>query len=98
MSNIPHLMKAVLANPPGGLEALRIHEAPVPRMGPSEVLIKVAAAGINRPDILQREGRYDPPPGTSSVLGLEAAGEVVSVGEEVTRWKKVSQEAGVKIE
>jgi putative PIG3 family NAD(P)H quinone oxidoreductase len=56
-------------------------ERPLPRPGPGEVLIKVAAAGINRPDVLQRRGMYPPPPGAPDVLGLEVAGEVVSAGE-----------------
>lgn len=66
---------------PGGPEVLQPVDRPVPRPGPGDVLIKVAAAGVNRPDILQRRGMYPPPPGASSVPGLEVAGEVIAVGE-----------------
>lgn len=58
----------------------------VPRPGPNEVLIRVAAAGVNRPDLTQRAGQYPPPPGASQILGLEAAGEIVEVGAGVSRW------------
>ena len=68
---------------PGGPEVLQPVERPVPQPGPGEVLIRVAAAGINRPDILQRRGMYPPPPGASSVPGLEIAGVVVAVGEDI---------------
>ena len=60
---------------------------PVPVPGAGEVLIKVAAAGVNRPDVLQRAGGYPPPPGASDVPGLEVAGEIVAVGDGVTRWR-----------
>jgi len=58
----------------------------VPRPGPNEVLIRVAAAGVNRPDLTQRAGQYPPPPGASQILGLEAAGEIVEIGAGVSRW------------
>jgi NADPH2:quinone reductase len=74
-------MKAVVAPQPDGAEELALVERPVPRPGKSEVLVKVAAAGINRPDILQRRGLYPPPPGAPDILGLEIAGEVVEAGE-----------------
>ena len=74
------MMKAVEAPEPGGPEALRLVERQVPQPGPGEVLIKVAAAGVNRPDILQRKGLYPPPPGTPVALGLEIAGTVVAGG------------------
>jgi putative PIG3 family NAD(P)H quinone oxidoreductase len=74
-------MRAVQAPEPGGPEALRIVQLPVPQPGPGEVLVKVAAAGVNRPDVLQREGKYAPPPGASATLGLEIAGTVVAAGE-----------------
>lgn len=74
-------MKAVEAPEPGGPEALKLVERPVPRPGAGEVLIEVAAAGVNRPDILQRRGLYPPPPGASPVLGLEVAGTIVGAGE-----------------
>jgi len=74
-------MLAVVAPQPDGAEELALVERPVPRPGPNEVLVKVAAAGINRPDILQRRGLYPPPPGAPDILGLEIAGEVVEAGE-----------------
>jgi len=73
-------MKTVEAPEPGGPEALRLVERQVPQPGPGEVLIKVAAAGVNRPDILQRKGLYPPPPGAPVALGLEIAGTVVAGG------------------
>lgn len=73
-------MRAVVAPQPGGPEALLIVERPVPEPGVGEVLLKVQAAGVNRADILQRQGRYPPPPGVTDVLGLEAAGTVAALG------------------
>jgi putative PIG3 family NAD(P)H quinone oxidoreductase len=73
-------MRAVLAPEPGGPDALVLADLPDPRPGPGELLVRVAAAGVNRADVLQRRGLYPPPPGASEVLGLEAAGEVVDVG------------------
>jgi putative PIG3 family NAD(P)H quinone oxidoreductase len=66
---------------------LSLGEAPVPVPGEGQVLIRVAAAGMNRPDLLQRQGRYPPPPGAPETLGLEVAGEIAGVGAGVTRWK-----------
>jgi putative PIG3 family NAD(P)H quinone oxidoreductase len=74
-------MMAVIAPQPDGAEELALVERPVPRVGRDEVLIKVAAAGVNRPDLLQRRGLYPPPPGAPDILGLEVAGEVVETGE-----------------
>jgi NADPH2:quinone reductase len=74
-------MIAVVAPQPDGAEELALIERPVPKPGPDEVLVKVAAAGVNRPDILQRRGLYPPPPGAPDILGLEIAGEVVAAGE-----------------
>jgi putative PIG3 family NAD(P)H quinone oxidoreductase len=74
-------MKAVVAPQPDGAEELALVERAVPRPGKSEVLVKVAAAGVNRPDVLQRRGLYPPPPGAPDILGLEIAGEVVESGE-----------------
>ena len=71
----------------GGPEVLHLEEGPVPEIGPSEVLIQVQFAGVNRPDILQRLGNYPPPPGASPILGLEVAGPVAALGSEVTAWK-----------
>ncbi|WP_420556582.1 NAD(P)H-quinone oxidoreductase [Roseovarius sp.] len=76
-------MQAVFATQPGGPEVLQARDIPVPRPGPGEVLIRVAAAGVNRPDLRQRKGGYPPPPGVTEVLGLEVAGEVVSCGDDV---------------
>jgi putative PIG3 family NAD(P)H quinone oxidoreductase len=73
-------MTAIEIREPGPPQVLRAVQRPVPEPGPAEVLIRVAAAGINRPDILQRKGVYAPPPGTTDIPGLEVAGEVVQVG------------------
>jgi putative PIG3 family NAD(P)H quinone oxidoreductase len=76
-------MAAIAIAQPGGPEVLRAEELPLPRPGPGQVLVKVAAAGVNRPDVIQRLGRYPPPPGASPIPGLEIAGEVVALGEGV---------------
>jgi NADPH2:quinone reductase len=76
-------MKAVEIAGPGGPEVLRLAERPDPTPGPGEVLVEVAAAGVNRPDVLQRRGLYAPPPGASDIPGLEVAGRVSAVGEGV---------------
>jgi NADPH2:quinone reductase len=68
----------------GGPEVIRLEEAPVPRPGPGQVLIEVAAAGVNRPDCIQRAGAYPPPPGASDIPGLEVSGRVAALGEGVT--------------
>jgi len=72
----------------GPAEALRLAERPTPVAGPGEVRLRVRAAGVNRPDILQRRGLYPPPPGASELLGLEVAGQVEQVGAGVTRWRE----------
>jgi putative PIG3 family NAD(P)H quinone oxidoreductase len=74
-------MQAIVAPQPDGAQELALVERPVPRPGPGEVLVEVAAAGVNRPDILQRRGLYPPPPGAPDILGLEIAGTVVDAGE-----------------
>ena len=74
-------MKAIVAPQPDGAEELALVQRPVPRVGAGEVLIDVAAAGVNRPDILQRRGLYPPPAGAPDILGLEVAGTVVEAGE-----------------
>jgi NADPH2:quinone reductase len=79
-------MTAIEIAAPGGPEVLRPARRPVPRPGPEDVLIRVAAAGVNRPDILQRQGKYAPPPGASDIPGLEVAGHVLAVGESVHEW------------
>lgn len=78
--DIPNIMAAVGFDAPGGAEVLKLISRPVPQPVENEVLIKVAAAGVNRPDVLQRRGFYPPPPGASDIPGLEVSGEVVAVG------------------
>lgn len=85
--NLPSVMNAIEITEPGGVDVLRLTERPVPKPGANEVLIRVAAAGVNRPDVLQRKGLYPPPPGASDLPGLEAAGEIVAVGFDVSSWK-----------
>ena len=80
-------MKAIEIEGPGGPEVLRLVTRPDPEPGPREVLIKVAAAGINRPDILQRMGLYPPPPGASDIPGLEVSGTILACGAEVEEWR-----------
>ncbi len=80
---IPHDMTAVEIREPGPPQVLRAVQRPVPQPAPGEVLIRVAAAGVNRPDVLQRKGGYAPPPGITDIPGLELAGEVVRAGEGV---------------
>jgi NADPH:quinone reductase len=80
-------MLAIEIQHPGGPEVLAPASLPVPKPGRGEILIKVAAAGINRPDILQRRGLYPPPPGASEIPGLEVAGEIVASGEGATRFR-----------
>jgi NADPH2:quinone reductase len=78
---VPETMAVVEIATPGPPEVLKLGRRPVPRPGPGAILIKVAGAGVNYPDLLQRQGRYPPPPGASDIPGLEVAGEVVAVGE-----------------
>jgi NADPH:quinone reductase len=84
---IPQTMKAVEIAGPGGPEVLQATTRPTPKPDPDEVLIKVAAAGVNRPDVLQRQGNYPVPPGASDIPGLEVAGEIVALGDGVKGWK-----------
>lgn len=79
-------MKAIDITAPGGPEVLVVADVPIPEIGPGDVLIEVAAAGVNRADLLQRQGFYPPPPGASPILGLECSGQVVAVGSEVATW------------
>ena len=79
-------MKAVIAAQPGGPQVLTVVDRPDPDPGPGELLVRVRATAVNRADLLQREGRYPPPPGAPDVLGLELAGEVVRIGDGVERW------------
>lgn len=80
------MMKAVVAPEPGGPEAMILVERPVPTPEAHDVLIAVEAAGVNRPDVMQRRGLYPPPPGASDILGLEVCGVVTAVGPDVVRW------------
>lgn len=84
---LPDAMNYVEVTEPGGTEHLAIVRGPLPQPRAGEILIRVAAAGINRPDIMQRKGDYPPPPGASLILGLEVAGEVAALGAEVTDFK-----------
>ncbi len=84
---LPTTMRVIEAAQPGGPEVLRPGTAAVPAPKPDEVLIRVMAAGVNRPDIAQRSGNYPPPPGASPLIGLEVAGEVVAAGAEVRGYK-----------
>src|SRR6516225_11104841 len=87
MTSLPARMTAIAIRAPGGPEMLVPEERPVPTPGEGELLIRVRAAGVNRPDVMQRKGLYPPPPGASAIPGLEVAGDVVSVGAKVMRWK-----------
>jgi NADPH:quinone reductase len=80
-------MRAIHVEKPGGPEVLSLTSLPVPQPRDGEVLVRVAAAGVNRPDVLQRQGRYPLPPGASPLPGLEIAGEVVQCGRNAARWK-----------
>src|SRR5271165_4698998 len=84
---LPVQMRHVAMDGAGAPEVMKIATGPVPEPRPDEVLIKVLAAGVNRPDIAQRQGSYPPPPGASPLLGLEVAGAVVAAGDAVTAWK-----------
>ncbi|HEU4519475.1 MAG TPA: NAD(P)H-quinone oxidoreductase [Microvirga sp.] len=86
MPALPDTMRAVIAEGGGGPEVLKLATRPVPRPGPGEILVRVAAAGVNRPDVLQRQGAYPPPPGAPDILGLEIAGEVVETGAGAARF------------
>lgn len=85
-AEIPGVMQVVEVSEPGGAEVLKPGSRPVPAPGPGEVLVRVAFAGVNGPDLMQRRGLYPPPKGASDLLGLEISGEVVAVGEGVSRW------------
>ncbi len=80
-------MRVIVTREPGLPEVLGIAERPLPEPGPGEVRIAVHAAGVNRPDVLQRKGLYPPPPGVTAVLGLEVAGVIDALGAGVTRWQ-----------
>ena len=87
MTSIPATMTAIGIKSPGGPEMLAPETRPVPHPGDGEILVRVAAAGVNRPDVVQRKGLYPPPPGVTDIPGLEIAGSVVACGTGVKRWK-----------
>lgn len=84
---VPSTMNVIAIRAPGAPDMLVPEQRPVPQPGAGEVLVKVAAAGVNRPDVMQRQGNYPPPKGATDIPGLEIAGEVVALGSGVTRWK-----------
>ncbi|MGF6226535.1 NADPH2:quinone reductase [Inquilinus ginsengisoli] len=86
MTSLPETMTAIVIEAPGGPEVLKPATLPVPSPGTGEILIRVEAAGVNRPDVLQRKGMYNPPPGASPLPGLEVAGHVAGIGPQVTGW------------
>jgi NADPH2:quinone reductase len=88
MTAIPATMRHIAAREPGPPDVLTLVEGEVPHPQAGEVLIRVAYAGVNRPDVLQRAGGYPPPPGASPIIGLEVAGTVAAVGEGVTAWRE----------
>ncbi|MBJ7407657.1 MAG: NAD(P)H-quinone oxidoreductase [Bradyrhizobium sp.] len=87
MDKLPAQMTVVAISKPGGPEVLVPEQRSIPQPGPDEILVKVMAAGVNRPDVAQRSGAYPPPPGASDLPGLEIAGEVVAVGSNAKRHK-----------
>jgi len=84
---LPKTMRHIAITTAGGPEVLHWTHGPVPTLCTDEVLIRVAAAGVNRPDVMQRRGLYPPPPGASDILGLEVAGTIVAIGEHVGDWR-----------
>jgi NADPH2:quinone reductase len=86
-SSVPSSMRAIEISTPGAPDVLRVTQRPVPAAAAGEVLIQVTAAGVNRPDVLQRKGAYAPPPGASDIPGLEVAGRIVALGNGVGEWK-----------
>jgi len=87
MTDIPKSMRAVEISTPGGPEVLKLTERPTPIARENEVLLTIEAAGVNRPDVLQRMGMYPPPPGATDIPGLEAAGVVAAIGKNVSGIK-----------
>ena len=87
MADLPKLMRSIAIREPGGPEVLETAQIETPAPSHGEILIRVAAAGVNRPDTIQRMGLYPPPPGAPATPGLEVAGEVVETGAGVTRWR-----------
>jgi NADPH:quinone reductase-like Zn-dependent oxidoreductase len=87
MSTLPSRMTVIAIKAPGGPEMLVPEERAITPPGPGEILVKVAAAGVNRPDVRQRQGTYPPPKGATDIPGLEIAGEVVALGQGAQRFK-----------
>jgi NADPH2:quinone reductase len=88
MTALPAVMRAIHVTAPGGPEVLRVETAPVPRPATGEVLLHIVAAGVNRADLLQRQGHYPPPPGASPILGMEVSGHVAELGPGTSsRWR-----------
>src|SRR5580704_6277149 len=97
MSTVPTHMTAIVIHSPGGPDVLVPQERPVPVPAAHEMLVKVAAAGVNRPDVMQRKGLYPPPPGATDIPGLEMAGEVVALGAGVELWKAGDKVMGLVV-
>jgi NADPH:quinone reductase len=95
MTDLPSTMTAIGLDAPGGPEVLRPERRPLPQPGAGELLVKLAYAGVNRPDVLQRKGGYAPPPGASDIPGLEIAGTVVATGTGTTRFRTGDQVCGL---
>ena len=87
MHNLPENMQAIEVTEPGKPDVLKITERPLPQINEDEVLIQVANAGVNRPDVMQRAGLYPPPPGATDIPGLEVSGTVAALGKKVSDWK-----------
>ena len=87
MASLPTQMTVIGIKAAGGPDMLVPEQRPVPHPGAGEIFVKVAAAGVNRPDVMQRMGLYPPPPGAPDIPGLEIAGEIAAVGVGVRRWK-----------
>ncbi|MBV8792993.1 MAG: NAD(P)H-quinone oxidoreductase [Pseudolabrys sp.] len=87
MTDLSEKMTAIAIREPGGPNVLVPAQRPVPKLGEREILVKVEAAGVNRPDVMQRQGLYPPPPGATDIPGLEICGTVIALGKGATRWK-----------
>jgi NADPH:quinone reductase len=87
MTTLPDRMTVIAIRSPGGPDVMVPEQRPTPTPGAGEILVKVAAAGVNRPDVMQRMGLYPPPPGATDIPGLEIAGEIVARGAGAARWK-----------
>ena len=97
MPPLPAHMTAIAIRAPGEPDMLVPEQRPLPQPGDGEVLVKVAAAGVNRPDVMQRKGLYPPPPGATDIPGLEIAGEVIALGPRVGRWKPGDKVMGLVV-